>query len=779
MKQQPHQPVAPVDRSAETVTAQAVSPPVSVNSLALRVREQTADAAGPGSGALEQRFQMDVVLGEGGMGKVQRAMDSGLLRHVAVKLMHRHLNWGSNQARFAREAQVTAQLEHPNIVPVYSYEQTIGGAPALVMRFVGGQTLHEYVQACRKAAEADLDKQPPHDLNSRLECLLKVCDAIQYAHHRGVLHRDLKPANIMLGEHGEVYVMDWGLAHVEGIADEDLGPPDEGTHDSAGSAEPATEVLPQSGPAPAWDNDPSPPSTAAVDSFAETHIADSNRPPDSQPPLAQAAPLTKQGDIFGTPEYMPPEQAMGDQERMGPAADQYALALILYELTYLKPARPSENYSNPIAGAVLGMMDPKEHALGRGVPRGIPAIIAKGTHQNPEERYPTVAALAADIRHVLHGEAPSVLPQTPLQKAWRRLNQDPVLAMRLILMMLVLAFVVTTASLYQVLRKEQQAAHEAAVVGEAFAAVDSRARRIEYALGQVERVVEGWARGTEQVLAHAAAGEVRYLSQAQLLAPDSAATLVESERHGQRVSFDRAVYVPAYGVAKEQYWPLLGRLTHMSPWLRRWIDQTGTAGLRSVAPDDPSSGVVTPLPLLWIYAAFEQGVLVNFPGNVNYAAQYDHRERPWYRDAKRDGAPHWNPPYLSSAGDRIQLPCTQAVEDAEGTFVGMVGVDVAVKDLDGRLRMDDLDGWRETWLLDPQARIVAGSAGVKATKPESASDRGVTLPMFPLRELRDVVLAEDAGGLTLVEGKLFVHARLYTMGWTLVAEFDEEQLLEH
>ena len=87
------------------------------------------------------------------------------------------------------------------------------------MRFVGGKTLHQYVDACRDACRTAGDEVPPHDLRTRLEHFLKVCDAMQYAHDRGVVHRDLKPANIMLGDRNEVYVMDWGLAHIDGLVD--------------------------------------------------------------------------------------------------------------------------------------------------------------------------------------------------------------------------------------------------------------------------------------------------------------------------------------------------------------------------------------------------------------------------------------------------------------------------------------------------------------------------------------------------------------------------------
>ena len=139
------------------------------------------------------------------------------MRRVALKQLELRPDAGADQrARFLREAQITAQLDHPHIVPVYGLELAPGGEPAYAMRLVQGKTFAELIEETRASFEDDKSPDEAHLLAQRLEHFLKVCDAVAYAHDKGVIHRDLKPANLMLGRHNEVYVMDWGICRLLG-----------------------------------------------------------------------------------------------------------------------------------------------------------------------------------------------------------------------------------------------------------------------------------------------------------------------------------------------------------------------------------------------------------------------------------------------------------------------------------------------------------------------------------------------------------------------------------
>src|SRR6187402_946023 len=173
--------------------------------------------AGAVAAEVASRFEVKSLLGEGGMGTVFIAHDRGLGRVVALKRLHEGLEKDQGlMRRFILEAQIGAQLEHPNIVPLYSFEHSEGGAPAITMQLLEGSTMSSYIQTAAAAPKEARAMRGEYSLKERLGTLLGVCEAIHFAHERGVIHRDLKPDNVMLGRYREVYVMDWGLARVVG-----------------------------------------------------------------------------------------------------------------------------------------------------------------------------------------------------------------------------------------------------------------------------------------------------------------------------------------------------------------------------------------------------------------------------------------------------------------------------------------------------------------------------------------------------------------------------------
>jgi len=183
----------------------------------------TADVvngSAPKAEALTERYSARGLLGEGGMGRVERVWDRDLMREVAVKALRPELRANSELLQqFLWEARVAAHLDHPNIVPVHDLGVSPDGHLFFTMKLVQGRPLDEVLRRVEKG-----DEEMP--LVRRLRVFLQVCSAVAFAHARGVVHRDLKPANLMLGEHGEVLITDWGLAlPLSGKAMEDLAPP--------------------------------------------------------------------------------------------------------------------------------------------------------------------------------------------------------------------------------------------------------------------------------------------------------------------------------------------------------------------------------------------------------------------------------------------------------------------------------------------------------------------------------------------------------------------------
>jgi serine/threonine protein kinase len=314
------------------------------------VAERTDHRPPEGPGAM--RYRLMQFHAQGGLGEVHVAEDRELGRKVALKRIRRECAGDAeNRARFLREAEITARLEHPGVVPVHGLMRDANGEPCYAMRFVQGRTLAE---AVRDFHEADKGKRRPGERRLALRQLLgsfvAVCQTIAYAHSRGVLHRDLKPANVMLGPFGETLVVDWGLAKSFDRSEEDR---DKGEDTVRPRADPDVQE-------------------------------------------------TRLGQAAGTPAYMAPEQAAGQWHVVGPATDVYGLGATLYHL--LTGQAPFGGPARDILGRVQrgNFLPPRQ--INRRVPRALEAACLKAMALRPEDRYPAPLELAKDIENWLADE---------------------------------------------------------------------------------------------------------------------------------------------------------------------------------------------------------------------------------------------------------------------------------------------------------------------------------------------------------------------------------------
>ncbi len=288
----------------------------------------------------------DVVIGRGGMGAVLRTYDRNIRRYVAKKVTDGALAAEPTaRARFLVEAQITGQLEHPHIVPVYDLNIDDEGAPKhFTMKLVEGETLASFVQPERVATRGE------GELWEILNVFLKVCDAVAYAHSRGVVHRDLKPENVMVGSYGQVYVMDWGIAR-PGCA-----PSAESTRDAAR------------------------PVSVDGDGRLELH-----------------------GAIIGTPLYMAPEQAWGHLDEIDARTDVFALGAVLYHvLTGRSPYGDLRGPELLDAARMARIPHPSEVSTGPLSP-ALCDIAMKAMRSAREDRHQTVLALKRDVERALRG----------------------------------------------------------------------------------------------------------------------------------------------------------------------------------------------------------------------------------------------------------------------------------------------------------------------------------------------------------------------------------------
>jgi eukaryotic-like serine/threonine-protein kinase len=394
-----------------------------------------------------QRFRIVRPHARGGLGAVFVALDSELDREVALKqILDDRADDPTSRIRFLIEAQITGGLEHPGIVPVYGLGADGDGRPYYAMRFIRGDSLKEAIDHFHAGTKAGPGAAGPigsRDLALRklLRRFMDVCNAIDYAHSRGVIHRDIKPANIIVGKHGETLVVDWGLAK------------------PMGRVEPGTES-------------------------GERMLT---------PSSASGSAETLPGSAMGTPAYMSPEQAEGQLDRLAPRSDVYSLGATLYCLLTGKP---------PFAGDVVDVIRAVQRGefrpprqLDPNIDRALEAICLKAMAHRPEDRYASSRALADDLDRWMADE-PVTARREPLSARvarWARRHRSGVTAAATALVLVAVVASVAALLIDQSLRKERLA-----LAAETQARADAN-RRLKQARESIDTLLTGVGEGLAKV----------------------------------------------------------------------------------------------------------------------------------------------------------------------------------------------------------------------------------------------------------------------------------------
>jgi tRNA A-37 threonylcarbamoyl transferase component Bud32 len=676
------------------------------------------------------RYQRLGLLGRGAMGEVHMARDADLHRNVALKQMDPDLARDPVSAgRFHTEIQITAQLDHPGIVPVYSLEDE-SGTSTYAMKLIRGRTLGEVLSTARKQLQAGtLDDR--HALPARLELFLQVCAAMEYAHARGVIHRDLKPENIMVGPFFDVVVMDWGIAKLVGT-DDDVG---------------KDGINPEK--------------------LTETHL----------------------GMAIGTPIYMSPEQAQGQNATMDARSDQYALGLLLFEVIGLRRAisgtsalqvhtRAADGERDPLVP-----FDPKEP-----VPRELSAIVDKATALRPDDRYESVAAFAEDIRRYLRNEPVLARPDNRRQAAarWLARNRDLALAgvFGLIALLIVVSVGGAAVAGWVVGAQRDAAAQRERKLLAVRDRVSWQAVEIDNEFQRYEGLARQLAGAAEYALDHDPASEVPfYLSKAFFDPATAPPDLEQSSVYKARVSLDFADNQLIDGLDSND--PAIHRrleqLNELQPTYKQLLLLSIPGGHPLQLPRARQRQVLLQegAPMVWSYVAIEEGIVTGLPGVGDYPDHYDPRVMDWYENGKKTDAPIWGIADNDESGMGLLIPCTVALHDHGGNFMGVAALDVSIPTiLSSWLEPKGLEVPVDTFLVGEDGRVFVSS------KLHALSDNTQhrEAELFPYEEARRRMMAGESAGHVELDTdagrKLIVWGRLWALHWDYVVVGDAEALLK-
>ncbi|HXH51111.1 MAG TPA: protein kinase, partial [Terriglobia bacterium] len=340
-------------RQAEPASSFLEKPAIEMATVVLAKEKQLSDPSKPTleRGTLIAHYRLTGKIGEGGMGEVYRAHDTKLQRDVALKILPQIMAQDAERmARFEREAQVLASLNHPNIAAIHGLEES-NGIDALVMELVEGETLAERISVAAgfspagAALKAGATTREPRGLpyDDALPIAKQIAEALEYAHERGIIHRDLKPANVKITPEGTVKVLDFGLAKVLG----------------------GTGVSPVHG----------------------------------QDAHATTASMTEPGTLLGTAAYMSPEQAKG--LRVDRRCDIWAFGCVLYEMLAGKKAFEGETISDVLASVIKS--DPEWEAIPETTPPSIQRLIRRCLIKDPKQRLRDIGDARITIEETIGG----------------------------------------------------------------------------------------------------------------------------------------------------------------------------------------------------------------------------------------------------------------------------------------------------------------------------------------------------------------------------------------
>ena len=663
-------------------------------------------------------LELQQLIGAGAMGEIRLAKDVALKRKVALKVIKEAVASKEAQDLFIREIMITAQLEHPNIVPIYNMENSSLGNIAYSMKLIRGRTFAKIIEDCKKAYMHDQD-EGIIPLSERLEIFLKVCNALQYAHARGVLHRDLKPENIMIGPFGEVYVMDWGVAQVLNSG-QDL-------EEDGGLVGTLTYISPEQAQGRLSELTPSSDQYALGLILHELVTLQKAIPNGTLVDLFKRARRGQKSPIahFSSKESLRPEIV---------AIIEKATSIDIDE-RYDSVDDLSEDIRRFLREeAVIARPDPFVDKVKRWVYRN------------------RTLALVIFLLVLLGGlltNLYNIHTQQQERESEKRLAEYKERALIELLM--------ATSSQSQ-------------LIGERFLTYKGLLRGLSASAeakltlpSKIQTVYTNEDFGQLETSPKDITDSPRYNKKISIdhpvvkFAPNVQRELLQQRSH-QLVSLHKDFQNVLLRSYSEE------ALTWSYEKKRRFILEGDS-------------------PVVWAYVATEEGIHSAYPGKGQYNENYDPRQRPWYKEtAERleNHAPKCGTPYYDGMGQGLVLPCTMALFDKDDSkqIIGVAGMEFSFVYIIEQLL--DLPGVEEveSFLVDEQGRIIVGSSDLKKNQ-KNYSSQSKELQQFKVPEVVSKIKQGVSGSSIRpfnIDG-VFVLQKIPSLGWYYVVFGDEKNLL--
>jgi eukaryotic-like serine/threonine-protein kinase len=671
---------------------------------------------------IHNNYELKDQFSEGAQGIIRIAFDKSLKRDVVVKSLkvdevEEHAR--ADESLFVSEARIMAQLDHPSIIPLYGLHSGTESKLHLAMKHIHGKTLKQYLEDVVTLYEREGIEQfdEKRSISTRIEYLIKVCEAIDYAHCKGVVHRDLKPENIMIGNYGEVYVMDWGLACL--VEPEKFS--DKAHHDDVGRY--------------------------------------------------------GKSELVGTPCYIAPELIRGGA--CSQKSDVFALGMILFEIITLNRAVPGKTVKEVLTNIVNWNYRPFKHRfLKNKLPDDLKAIVAKAICEQLAHRYKSANDMAKDLRLYLMREETAARPDNIFRKCMRAMVNHKMLTSIVVMSILLCLAASTIYSLHSqnVLIIEQKIRENMLADFQGYAS--QRANRMERMFFYFKTQLSNAAIQAGHLLSSKVISEPRdYLDMSAFLNPSTTpADYVYSPAYGVKMSLDYAVLKK--GIDSKPEDKINKRIVALTKTYKHIMFSSDMDFADKPKSVIKKIIINRGAPLIWIFMGLKNGSMFSYPGKP-YAKNYDPRKRPWYKDAlKQKQKIAWAEPYKCIVSSKIVVSCTQRVYNENNIFQGIIAMDISLDYIQKHIFNEKAGSVLKEYLLNKKSKVIL-SSDFEDKNARTSKRATLVLKKFPFyEEVQDAIKEEKVQFEAEKYGikYIFTLHKLPALGYYYIQQISEKKL---